>query len=76
MVISNRLHKHELGTDILSDLLNLELPEMSGLDLDLAAGHRNNAVLGGFNALADFLAFTYIDFHGFSLQLTYESHGE
>jgi hypothetical protein len=70
VVVSNRLHKYNFGTDILCNLLDLELTEMSGLDLDLAASYCDNTVLGGLNTFADFLALTYIDFHYYFLPIT------
>ena len=70
MVVGNRLHEHDFRTNIFCDLLDLEFPEMGCLNLDLTAGDSNDAVLGRLDALADFLAFTHIDFHGIYLHAT------
>jgi hypothetical protein len=75
MVIGYGLHEHDFSTDILCDLLDLELPEMGSLNLQLPAGHCDNAVLGRLDAFADFLALTYIDFHGLFLHATTELCG-
>jgi len=63
MFTGNRFHEHDLGANVLGDLLDLEFPEMGCLDLDLAAGDCNDTVLGRLNALADFLAFAHVNFH-------------
>jgi molybdenum storage protein len=70
VVIGNRLHEYNFRTDVLGDLFDLEFPEMGCLNLDLTAGDSNDAVLGGLDTLADFLAFTHIDFHGLYLHAT------
>jgi hypothetical protein len=70
VVIGNGFHEHNLGTDILGNLFDLKFPEMGCLNLELSARHRDNAVLGGLNALSDFLAFTHVYLHGLSSMLT------
>lgn len=65
VVVGYGLHEHNVRTDILCDLLDLEFPEMGCLNLELSAGDSNDTILGGLDTLADFLAFTHIDFHGF-----------
>lgn len=70
MIVGNRFHEDDLGTNIICDLLDLELPEMGSFDLDLPAGHSYDAVLGGFDSFPDFLAFTYINLHGISPSVT------
>ena len=67
MIVGNRLHEHDFRTDIFCDLFDLEFPEMGCLNLDLSAGHSDNAVLGRFDALPDFLALTHINLHGLFL---------
>jgi len=56
-------HVDNLCTGILCDLFDLKFPEVSRFNLDLPFGYRNDAVLRRFNTLADFLAFSYINFH-------------
>lgn len=66
VIIGNGLHEHNFCTDIFCDLLNLEFPEMGCLNLEFSACDSNDTKLWGLDALADFLAFTHIDFHAFS----------
>jgi len=74
VIVGYRLHEHDFRTDVLCDLLDLKFPEMGGLNLDLPAGYGNNAILGGFNTLANFLALTHIDFHGFLTSIPHSHH--
>ena len=73
VLISHRLHEHYFCANIFCDLLDLEFPEMSCLNLELSTGYGNNAVLGRLYALSDFLALTHIDLHGLFLHATIES---
>lgn len=66
MFIGYRLHEHNFCTDIFCDQFDLEFPEMGCLNLDLSAGYCNDAVLGRFDSLANFLALTHIELHDFS----------
>lgn len=70
MVVGNGLHEHNFRTNVLCDLLDLEFSEMGCLNLDLSARNSNDTVLGRFDALTDFLAFTHIDLHGLFLLAT------
>ena len=72
--IINRLHEHNFCTNVLCDLLNLEFPEMGGLDLELSPGDGNDAVLGRLDAFPDLLAFTHVDLHGYLLHATIASN--
>jgi hypothetical protein len=63
LIIWHRFHEDNLCPDIFCNRLNLEFPEMGRLNLELAAGHRDDAVLWGFHSFSDFLAFAYIDLH-------------
>ena len=75
MIVGNRLHEHDFRIDIFCNLLDLEFPEMSRLDLEFPAGYGNDAVLGRFDALPDFLALTHINLHGFSsMPILYLQH--
>jgi hypothetical protein len=65
--IINRFHEHDFRLDIFGDLFDLEFPEMGCFNLELPTGYGNDAVLGRLDTLADFLAFTHIDFHGLFL---------
>lgn len=67
VIISYRLHEHNIRTDVLCDLFDLKLPEMGGLDLHLATGDCNDAVLGRLYPLSNFLALAHIDLHGLYL---------
>jgi len=69
LVVGYRFHVDYFGFDILSDLFDLEFPEMGCFDLDLAPGHGDNPVLWRFDSLADFLAFTDINLHNCSSYL-------
>jgi hypothetical protein len=70
VVIGHGLHEYDFCTGIFCDLLDLEFPEMGCLNLDLTAGNGNDAILGGLDTLAYFLAFTHIEFHGPYLHAT------
>ena len=70
MILGDRFHEYNLRTDIFCDLFDLEFPEMACFNLDLTASNSNDTILGGLDALADFLAFTYIEFHGLYLHAT------
>ena len=59
----HRFHVYDLGTGVLCDLLDLEFPEVCRFNLDLPFCHRNDTVLRRFNTLANFLAFSYVNFH-------------
>jgi hypothetical protein len=45
LVVGYRFHVDYFGFDILSDLFDLEFPEMGCFDLDLAPGYGDNPVL-------------------------------
>jgi hypothetical protein len=71
MVTGDRFHEHDLCTHILCNLLNFKLPEMGGFNLQLTPSHRDKTILGGLDTFANFLAFAYINLHGFSLHSQY-----
>ena len=73
VLICHRLHEHDFCANIFCNLLYLEFPEMSCLNLELPAGYGNDAILGRLYAFSDFLAFTHIDLHGLFLHATIES---
>jgi hypothetical protein len=70
VVIGYGLHEYDFRTGIFCYLFDLEFPEVGCLNLDLTTGDSNDTILGGLNALADFLAFTHIEFHGLYLHTT------
>jgi len=63
LVVRNRAEIDDLCPDILCNLFDLEFPEMRDLDLDLATGYGDHAVLRLFNSIADLLAFSNVDLH-------------
>jgi hypothetical protein len=67
LLIRDLFKVDDIGADILCDLLDLELPEMGQLDLDLPSGNGNNTVHGLPHTFADLHPLPNIDFHGGSL---------
>jgi len=75
MIIGNRFHENNFGTDIFCNLLDLKFPEMGCLNLELPPCHCNEPVLGGFDTFTDFLALSYINLHGLFLHAITEHAG-
>ncbi len=61
----DRFHVHDLGTDVLSNLLDFKLPEVSQLDLHLAPGYGDDPVHRLLDSFPHFHAFTYINLQHF-----------
>jgi len=74
LVIRHWFHEDDLSFHILRNLLYFEFPEVRYFDLDLAAGHGNNAILRRLDTLTDFLAFTHINLHNRSSHHTHPPH--